>query len=244
MQLGHPSLAILAFTGSSTYAALQKHDQGLQQPLLGDSIITGRSVREALRDAEIIPDVLDDFEPSFLITPYYPSKNKTVELGNSIEPSAVASSPDIYYNYPIPPTTTVKPNTTFTLVLTDPDATSRADPVKAQMCHWILTNATLASSDPLDSDRVELRFYPPKNGLVELESYLPPSPPPKTGYHRYVFVLLESKPDKGPSTLPKKPKDRPHWGYGKIGAGVREWAEENDLLVVGANFFYSQNKKQ
>ena len=30
-----------------------------------------------------------------------------------------------------------------------------------------------------------------------------------------------------------KPKERPHWGYGKIGAGIREWADENGLVVIG-----------
>lgn len=31
----------------------------------------------------------------------------------------------------------------------------------------------------------------------------------------------------------KKPDDRPHWGYGKIGKGVKKWAKENKLVVVG-----------
>ena len=63
--------------------------------------------------------------------------------------------------------------------------------------------------------------------------YLPPTPPPKTGYHRYVFVLLMPRTDKGVQGELTKPKDRQHWGYGYVGAGVREWANENDLLVIG-----------
>ncbi|KAL9130049.1 MAG: hypothetical protein Q9217_001653 [Psora testacea] len=159
--------------------------------------------------------VLDDFEPLYSITPYYPSTHKTVKLGNDLKPSAVRSPPNINMSS-ISPTRTQGPNTTFTIVLTDPDATSRAEPVQAQMCHWILTNITADNS-----------------GNFELEPYIPPSPPSKTGYHRYVFVLLEPGADSDPSSLPKKPKDRPHWGYGKIGAGVREWADENGLIVVG-----------
>ena len=73
----------------------------------------------------------------------------------------------------------------------------------------------------------------------ELVEYLPPSPPPKTGKHRYVFVLLEGK-----TNHLRTPKERPHWGYGKVRHGVRDWAEENQLEVVGANFFYAANKKQ
>ena len=54
-----------------------------------------------------------------------------------------------------------------------------------------------------------------------------------TRYHRYVFVLLASETQEGITTELTKPKDRPHWGYGKVGAGVREWADENGLVVVG-----------
>ncbi len=41
-----------------------------------------------------------------------------------------------------------------------------------------------------------------------------------------------------------KPKDRQHWGTGEERGGVREWAKENELVPVGANFMYSLNKKQ
>jgi hypothetical protein len=40
-----------------------------------------------------------------------------------------------------------------------------------------------------------------------------------------------------------KPKDRKHWGHEKAGHGVRDWAEQEELVVVGANFFYAENKK-
>ena len=171
--------------------------------------------------------VLDDFEPSIVFTPYYPSKNKTVDLGNRIKPKAVASSPDIYASG------TVKPNITYTLVLTDPDATSRAHPIKAQMCHWIVTNITAPSPDAGQGEGFDLGHVSSlagQNGALELEPYFPPSPPPKTGYHRYVFVVLASK---SGLEIPKMPKKRPHWGYGKVGAGVREWAFDNKLSVIG-----------
>ena len=72
-----------------------------------------------------------------------------------------------------------------------------------------------------------------RNNLEELIEDLAPAPPKKTGKHRYVFVLLEPKNDKEGELKLKKPKDRQHWGYGKQGAGVMEWAEENELVVVG-----------
>ena len=183
--------------------------------------------------------VLDDFEPSVSILLSYPSKHKSVTLGNKIKPKAVTSQPifDIFAS-DTSPTRTIKDNVTYTLVLTDPDATSRADPVKAQMCHWVATNITKqyhSDTSGKFGHPLSLAFDRSSGGsdIHELMPYVPPSPPPKTGYHRYVFVLLTPAADANPSRHLKKPKDRPHWGYGKIGAGVREWAEENNLVAVG-----------
>jgi len=96
------------------------------------------------------------------------------------------------------------------------------------MCHWIATNVTLSPSSFFPSS-----FSPSTHNKIQIEdeliSYLPPSPPPKTGKHRYVFVLLAGS----EGTEVKKPEERPHWGYGKVRHGVRDWAEENGLIVVG-----------
>lgn len=67
----------------------------------------------------------------------------------------------------------------------------------------------------------------------------PPGPPPKTGYHRYIFILLE-----GETTNLTAPDDRQHWGTGKQGHGVRDWAKKEGLKVIGANYFIEKNKKQ
>jgi phosphatidylethanolamine-binding protein (PEBP) family uncharacterized protein len=72
-----------------------------------------------------------------------------------------------------------------------------------------------------------------------LMSYYPPAPPKGTGFHRYVFVLLEG--DAEESSKLKAPEERKHWGYGKKRHGVRDWAKENGLRVVGANFFYAEH---
>ena len=173
--------------------------------------------------------------PSFLLSLYYPPKQKTVKLGNKIKPKAVRSFPNVYLSS-ASATRTSKPSSTLTLVLTDPDATSHAEPIMAQMCHWIVANITVPSLNLQSQESFDLgsaMTTAGHNGVLELESYLPPSPPPKTSYHRYVFVLLESDPSSNAPKLPLKPRDRPHWGYGKLGAGVREWADENSLRVVG-----------
>lgn len=73
----------------------------------------------------------------------------------------------------------------------------------------------------------------------EIIEYMGPAPPPKTGKHRYVFVLLHGDVDKL-----RAPQERKTWGTGKPRHGVRQWAQEAGLKVVGANFFYAENKEQ
>jgi phosphatidylethanolamine-binding protein (PEBP) family uncharacterized protein len=124
------------------------------------------------------------------------------------------------------------------------------------MCHWIATKV------PLSSDTHSLK----KNKLKEVMPYKPPGPPPKTGKHRYVFLVFTPANSTTKKLHLSKPDDRQHWGTGKERHGVRDWAEENGLVAVGeflyqtikmngsercmlmllaaANFIYSQNEKQ
>lgn len=137
-------------------------------------------------------------------------------------------------------------------MLADPDATSRADPVKGQMCHWIVTGVNAEgrnASEGLEVDgegRLELRSMTldgeESEKVKDLVEYMQPAPPPKTGKHRYVFVLLEPDDDgKEGSAIAmgvgkegiKKPKERAHFGYGKVGKGVMDWAKDNGLKPVG-----------
>lgn len=141
----------------------------------------------------------------------------------------------------------------MTIVLTDPDAPTRSDAKWGQFCHWIAAVESL-SSDGIGEVEIEGDdIVDCKCGLssttytVRVEEFLlmridkPPSPPEKTGPHRYVFLLLE-----GDNTNLTAPEDRKRWGAPaeKAGYGVRDWAEEEGLNVVGANFFYARNKKQ
>lgn len=191
----------------------------------------GDAIRLALRENEIIGDVLDDFDPSYRIMLAYPKYHERVTLGNFLSEKVVKKRPAFQFQYldlPMNP----PDNSTFTLILTDPDATSRDNPEMSEMCHWIITNLTLP-----DFFETKDSFALLKSKDGELKSYYPPAPPKGTGRHRYVFVLLKGD----SSRTPKAPKKRPHWGYGKVRHGVRDWAAENELEVVGANFFVSQH---
>ncbi|KIV97828.1 hypothetical protein PV10_01533 [Exophiala mesophila] len=221
-------------------SALPLRDLGHQMIVENDYTFRD-AIRDTLKDSQIIGDVLDDFTPDYYIDITYPKHHESVRLGNDIPVPFVSHRPVFTFQ---PLSTAASPavetnNATFTLILTDPDAKSREDPKWSEMCHWIVTNLSLPLIDPspnfgvLDSQETLGK----KSG--ELEEYLPPGPPPKTGPHRYVFVLLQ-----GDSSSLTAPADRQHWGYGKVRHGVRDWADQNDLTVVGANFFYAQNKKQ
>jgi len=228
-----------------------------QNPL-EDPVESANSVRAALRRAKIIPDVLDDFIPTFALSLSYTSAHKTVSLGNNIHPSDTSLRP-VFEIHPLPsipslsPTRTLASNRTYTIVLTDPDATSRADPINGQFCHWVTTGITIStthSSEGLDEANAYTSVISPNSkgvigtDLRQLIEYMPPAPPKGTGKHRYVFVLLALEDDDNGRKDLNKPKDRPHWGYGAIGKGVRDWAFENGLVPVAANFFYAKAGKQ
>ncbi|KAF2459910.1 phosphatidylethanolamine-binding protein [Lineolata rhizophorae] len=183
------------------------------------------SVRAELKKAEIIPTVIDDFIPYISVNVTWPT-GKTADLGNTIKPSKTQGMPDVHLSADM--TSSAASNMTYTVAMTDPDAPSRDNPEWSEICHWIATNVSLSSA----------------SGLDEVMPYYPPGPPEKTGKHRY--VLLAFAPANG-TTAPldlTKPADRQHWGYDDERMGVREWADENGLVPVGANFMYEKNKKQ
>ncbi|KAF2435691.1 carboxypeptidase Y inhibitor [Tothia fuscella] len=194
-------------------------------------------VRKELKKAEIIPTVIDDFMPSLFMQVSW-SANKTAELGNTIKPKKLQDMPNV--NLTInPPSTTWFSNVQWVITLTDPDAPSRDNPEWSEMCHWIATgisNTDSISTIPLGSEN-SAKFE-------EVMEYKPPGPPPKTGKHRYVFLAFVPANGTAEKLHLSKPKDRQHWGTGKERHGVRDWAVENGLIPVGANFIYSQNKKQ
>lgn len=104
------------------------------------------------------------------------------------------------------------------LVLTDPDAPSRDDPKWSQVCHWIATGVSVGSSITSLDDVIE---------------YKPPGPPPKTGKHRYVFLVYVPVNGTTEKLHLSAPKDRKRWGSDKEGYGVRDWAIEHGLVPIG-----------
>lgn len=159
-------------------------------------------------------------------------------------------------SYPAPPST-------YVLALTDPDAPSRDDPKWSEFCHWIAISPYWKNAKTGDPDSDEdcpegQRPRPDREiDLVnEIIEYKAPAPPWNTGKHRYVLLAFVPANGTTERIYPSKPKDRKHWGYEvdddddafeqaswwgfggekkdqKTTPGVRRWAKENGLVVVG-----------
>ncbi|CCX29632.1 Similar to Carboxypeptidase Y inhibitor; acc. no. P14306 [Pyronema omphalodes CBS 100304] len=199
-------------------------------PQIRPLVTLNESLRETFKKHGIIPQVVDDFTPTALLSVTYPKVE--VSVGNTISPEDTQDEPVIRVT-----PAKAKPNgdkpgepAIYTIVLTDPDAPSRENPKNAEFCHWIQTGLT--ADDTI--------FYSKSRALMK---YMGPAPPPKTGKHRYVFLLY-----RGSNKDLQEPKDRVRWGNPEqkkgVTVGVRKWAKEGGLELVGANFFYAQNKEQ
>ena len=161
--------------------------------------------------------MLDDFTPAAYLDVAYPASHATVDLGNFISTSDAQARPafELHPSLPIQSS-----ESSYTLVLTDPDAPTRSNPSNGEFCHWIATNISGTSSNA---------------GPDELIKYTPPAPPPGTGPHRYVLVLLQPKSGNEQSSL-TPPAGRKRWGYDGASEGVRRWAYENGLEAVGKSY--------
>jgi Phosphatidylethanolamine-binding protein len=67
-----------------------------------------------------------------------------------------------------------KPGTKWTLMLVDPDAPTRANPVLGEWCHWMVTDIPSSGEISEGSEVIE---------------YIGPAPPKNSGSHRYVYLL-------------------------------------------------------
>ncbi|KAE9372210.1 putative carboxypeptidase Y inhibitor [Stipitochalara longipes BDJ] len=197
------------------------------QKLVGHGQSGFDTVIKALKQASIIDEVIDDFEAKCFVAPYYGKKERPVALGNVFKVRKTKEKPALKIYCPH-----IKSTPSLTIALTDPDAPSSYNPKWSEMCHWIAIIPT-SSHDGFEINLGD------GTDVKELVDYKPPGPPEKTGYHRYVFLLLE-----GDNSNLTAPEDRQHWGTGKERHGVRDWAKREGLEVIGANYFIEKNKKQ
>lgn len=183
--------------------------------------------------------VIDDFLPSLTVSVAWPKEH--ANLGNTIKSKHLQDQPAITLHDEVSSDRSQKSDLAYVVTLTDPDAPSRDDPQWSEMCHWIAANISVSDKKPVTSTLPGPLAESSPDDVVE---YKPPGPPPKTGKHRYVFLIFAPKNGTTEPLQLSKPKDRQHWGTGKERGGVRDWAYQNGLVPVAANFIYSKNKKQ
>ncbi|KAK4961381.1 carboxypeptidase Y inhibitor [Elasticomyces elasticus] len=201
-------------------------------------LVTSSAIQDEVPQHPLDSVVLDPFDPKLTLSIFY--ENATVEVGNTIDPAKTQKAPDVQFIASVPNdfSVLIRKGMQLTLALTDPDAPSRDNPEWSEICHWIATGVQLTKPSE-DDDSTGF-----SKGVQTIVEYKPPGPPPKTGKHRYVFVALAPKNGTTEKLSLSTPGGRQHWGYGKERQGLRRWAEENGLGVVGANFMYEQNEKQ
>lgn len=191
-------------------------------------ITIAAALTEGFKKHEVVPDVIDEFDPNTLLEITY-GDNNVVAVGNTLAVDKTQHKPTVHASFPN------GSDGTYTLVLTDPDAPSRSDNKWSEYCHYIVSGLKPSVVAEAEGAAVELNLSQGN----ELIPYMGPGPPPKTGKHRYVFVLYKEG-----SKTPEAPADRPTWGTNVPGSGTRDWAKKYDLTVVTSNFFFAQNTEQ
>lgn len=157
-------------------------------------------------------------------------------MGNTLKTSETQDCPEIHATFTPDGTepALISTASSYTLVMTDPDAPSRTDKAYSEYAHFIVSGLKLSAdieafASPIDFSKGH-----------ELLPYMGPAPPPKTGKHRYVFILFKET-----AGSPKSfDGDRARWGSQTPGTGVKPWAAKHGLVPVAVNFFFAQNERQ
>lgn len=201
-----------------------------------------QSLDEAYNKHKIIPEVIDKFDTHGLLTIEY-SQHHHVTMGNTLKVKDAQTTPTVQFTLNSPnqqQEMNVDEEDRFTLILTDPDAPSNKDHKWSEYCHWIVTDLALNANNSGSHDQLSTLIDLSKGH--EIVPYMGPGPPPKTKKHRYVFLLYKQD----PKAHLVAPPDRPNWGTGVPGSGVRDWIKKHGghSKLLGVNFFYAQNDIQ
>lgn len=179
--------------------------------LLCLTAIAGAEVIEKFTCNEIIPDVIDSI-PESQLKVSFPSGNE-VKLGNILTPTQVKDEPLVEW---VP-----EEDEFYTLLLTDPDAPSRAQPAVREWHHWLVGN--IKGSDVASGD--------------VLSQYVSSAPPLDSGLHRYVFLLF--KQPNGRMDYSEVPKIA-YTGEGRAKFNTKNFINKYMLTIVAGNFYMAQ----
>ncbi|PFH47277.1 hypothetical protein AMATHDRAFT_77273 [Amanita thiersii Skay4041] len=202
------------------------------------------SIVTALQRSQIIPDVIPaihpptgTFQPSVLFSIIWPNGREAVLSASPVELTQedTVDEPDINFTPMIlsdisAASQSADTEPTYTLVMTDPDAPSREEPLFREFRHWVITG--IKSAPDSSSKVANLNAIKTKPSTTP---YRPPGPRPGSGIHRYTFLLFEEP--AGGITIPQGEPE-----YGSALEERRSWdamafARKYNLKLVGANFF-------
>lgn len=204
-------------------------------------ITISQLLNESYTNHKIVPEVIDEFDTQGLLSVDYDKENR-VTLGNELAVDATQKMPLVSFTLNSPnqdgTTESFEPEDKFMVVLTDPDAPSNKDHKWSEYCHWIATDIPLTAA----GSKEDVIHTLDTTNATQLVPYEGPAPPPNTGKHRYVFLLYKQ----AAAATFKPPKDRPTWGTGIAGLGVRDWINKYGAgsKLLGVNFFYAKNAVQ
>mmetsp|Transcript_23729 Transcript_23729/g.39189 ORF Transcript_23729/g.39189 Transcript_23729/m.39189 type:complete len:301 (+) Transcript_23729:27-929(+) len=117
----------------------------------------------------VVPDLLASFAGGIAtLTVTY--GGRAVKTGDELAPAATKMEPTIEI-------TPAEEDAFYTLVMTDPDAPCRENPLYREFVHWVVCDIPGAKFD---------------KGLT-VAPYVCASPPHKSGKHRYVFLLFKQE---------------------------------------------------
>lgn len=119
---------------------------------------------------QIMPDVVS-CDPEQLLIIKYNSQKTATRPGDELTPSDSSKAPEISFES--------ESNTFYTLIMSDPDAPSRDNPIRGEWLHWLVVNI------PGETPTVE-------KGATII-NYAGPGPPKDSGLHRYTFLIYKQK---------------------------------------------------
>ncbi|KAF5276842.1 hypothetical protein FQA39_LY06394 [Lamprigera yunnana] len=145
------------------------NNMSFKQKWLLDFITTNRNEEvmsfKEFKSSDLIPDLIN-VAPHHQAVIKFSSSGQLVNLGNLLKPSEVQDVPTVVY--PVL-------GEYFTLMLVDPDAPSRKDPLERSFVHWLVVNIHRLNID--DGDL--------------LAEFIGSAPPPNSGLHRYTFLVYK-----------------------------------------------------
>ncbi|XP_008286873.1 phosphatidylethanolamine-binding protein 4 [Stegastes partitus] len=108
--------------------------------------------------------------------------------------STIWKAPQIYFSR-------AKQKKMYVLAMVDPDAPRRTQPTSAYWRHWLVVNI---QGEALKKGQIQ---------GTTLTDYYPPTPPQKSGLHRYQFMLFEQPADAPVSLTEQEKSSRGKWDF-------------------------------